>query len=133
MTFTVPDGSSSAVVLASLARVSQSLVDTTAELRLTIDGSTHAGLSSFRCPAGTTCKPPLLHGVVTGLAAGQHTAALEYKIGGGGIAYFQANGTVVRRISVQALHSDEVVAATWSSAASGSATTWAAVPGSAKL
>ena len=111
MTFTVPDGSSSAVVLASLARVSQSLVDTTAELRLTIDGFTHAGLSSFRCPAGTTCKPPLLHGVVTGLAAGQHTAALEYKIGGGGIAYFQANGTVVRRISVQALHSDEVVAA----------------------
>jgi hypothetical protein len=138
MTFTVPPGASSAVMVASLSRVSHSLADAATELRLMIDGVTPIGQSSFRCPEQNACEPPFLHGVVTQLAEGPHTAVLEYKTASGtdSVAYFGVNGThthtpAVRRISVQASHAEEVVFATWSSSVSGSAANWAAVPGSA--
>ena len=93
-TFTAGHGSASAVVLADIARVGQSVVDETIDLRLKIRQVAHphdtayVGVSSVRCTETATCAAPMLHGVVSNLTQGTHTATLEYKTASG-TAYFR--------------------------------------------
>ena len=121
--FTITGGFTSAVVFASLERVEHSMVDVTTELRLTIDNTTHVGLSFVRCPEKTACAAQLLHGVVSSLSQGEHEVSLQYKTAAGS-AFFRGNGTTTlaktadgggtsgaRRLSVQVAHADEIVAA----------------------
>ena len=93
-TFTGGHGSASAVVLADIARVGRSVVEETIDLRLKIRQVAHphdtayVGVSSVRCTETTTCAAPMLHGVVSNLTQGTHTATLEYKTASG-TAYFR--------------------------------------------
>ena len=94
VTFTAEQGLASAVVLADIARVGQSVVDETIDLRLKIRQLAHphdttcVGFSSVRCREATACAAPMLHGVVSNLTQGTHTATLEYKTASG-TAYFR--------------------------------------------
>ena len=94
VTFTAGHGSASAVVLADIARVGQSVVDETIDLRLKIrqlahpHDTTYVGFSSVRCREATACAAPMLHGVVSNLTPGKHTATLEYKTNSA-TAYFR--------------------------------------------
>ena len=94
VTFTAGHGSASAVVLADIARVGQSVVDETTDLRLKIrqvahpHATTYVGFSSVRCRETTACAVPMLHGVVSNLTPGKHTATLEYKTNSA-TAYFR--------------------------------------------
>ena len=94
VTFTAEQGLASAVVLADIARVGQSVVDETIDLRLKIRQVAHphdtayVGVSSVRCTETATCAAPMLHGVVSNLTQGTHTATLEYKTASG-TAYFR--------------------------------------------
>ena len=149
--FVAPDGFTSAVVLADLSRVGHSVVDETTDLRFKIrqDAEPHVvsyvGFSSVRCPESTACAAPMLHGVVSNLAAGAHVATLEYK-SASGTAYFRGNGTtaltktpdnggtaIARRISVQIANENEVVEAAWNSTGSGNSVSWAELPGGSQL
>ena len=149
--FTAPDGFTSAVVLADLSRVGHSVVDETTDLRFKIRQNaephviSYVGFSSVRCPESTTCAAPMLHGVVSNLAAGAHVATLEYKSASGTV-YFRGNGTtaltrtpdnggtaIARRISVQIAGENEVVKAAWNSTGSGNSVSWAELPGGSQL
>ena len=93
-TFTAGHGSASAVVLADIARVGRSAVEETIDLRLKIrqlahpHDTTYVGFSSVRCREATACAAPMLHGVVSNLTPGKHTATLEYKTNSA-TAYFR--------------------------------------------
>jgi hypothetical protein len=151
LTFTAPPGFASAMVLADIARVGHSVVDETIDLRLKIlqvaapNAVTYVGFSSVRCPGKTACSAPMLHGVVSNLTAGTHTATLEYQ-SASGTAYFRGNGTtaltktpdnggtaIARRVSVQVAHEEEVVEATWNSTGSGNSVIWTELPGGSQL
>ena len=92
--FTADQGFASAVVLANIARLGQSVVDETIDLRLKIrqvahpHDTTYVGFSSVRCRETTACAAPMLHGVVSNLTPGKHTATLEYKTNSA-TAYFR--------------------------------------------
>ena len=94
VTFTAEQGLASAVVLADIARVGRSVVEETIDLRLKIRQLAHphdttcVGFSSVRCRDATACAAPMLHGVVSNLTQGTHTATLEYKTASG-TAYFR--------------------------------------------
>ena len=94
VTFTAEQGLASAVVLADIARVGRSVVEETIDLRLKIrqlahpHDTTYVGFSSVRCREATACAVPMLHGVVSNLTPGQHTATLEYKTNSA-TAYFR--------------------------------------------
>ena len=87
--FEAGHGFASAVVLADIAQVSQTVVHETTDLRLKISqvahphDTTYVGFSSVRCPETIACAAPMLHGVVSNLTAGYHTATLEYKTASG--------------------------------------------------
>ena len=129
----------SVLVLASLSRVQHSAANSNIALRIIVDGSTVVAISNTGQADGNYYRHNALHGALSGLSTGEHTAEVQYKIESGTayIPYHAADGSGYLSVTATIVPSWQLVTAALLPAstatgncpgASGSCT-WASMPG----
>ena len=110
---------SSVVVFVDFSRIQHTTQGKTTDFRILVSGTT-VGRASWSGTCDGTCANGALsfHGVTQGLAAGSHTAEVQYKTTAGNtllLSHDDTNGTgrQARRITVVAARQDEVNSSSW--------------------
>ena len=85
VTFTTAGATESVLLLADISRVQHAATNVNTEFRILVDGTQEAALTNTGNAGGWAFRALRLHGVATGLSAGSHTAAVEYKTRSGSV------------------------------------------------
>ena len=113
------------LLFADLARVQHDTVDANTAVRILVDGSTEVALWNSGDAQGWSYRAMGMHGAVSGLAAGSHTAVLQY-LTGSGTMYLMSrsdgSGSAYVRLSALAASSSEIVTSTSTPSASAQGT-----------
>ena len=79
VTFDVENGDS-VLLLASISQLQHSIYQANTALRIVVDGAIVVALSNTGNAQDLRTATPSLHGVVSGLGSGLHTAELQYQV-----------------------------------------------------